>query len=112
MKKIILSLFLIFFSVYPSWAGDTPSAPQEAVEMGEMVDVQVNGLVCDFCARAIEKTFGQHDEVLRTDVNLDSKIITIHMKKDRNLDDETIAKLITDAGYEVISVKRRGKGEK
>ncbi len=110
MKNIILSLLLVFALVHPVFAeDDMPNPPQEVAQMGEMVDVDVNGLVCDFCARALEKTFGQHEEVLHTEVNLDTKRVTVHLKKGKNLDDETITKLITDAGYKVNIINRREK---
>jgi copper chaperone CopZ len=67
---------------------------------------QINGLVCDFCARALEKVFSQRDEVVGIDVNLDTKLVTIGLKKDRDIDDATITKLITDAGYNVVTIKR------
>lgn len=66
----------------------------------------VNGLVCDFCARALEKTFGKKDEVENIDVDLDKKIVTINFKEGQNLDDETITKLITDSGYAVTGIRR------
>lgn len=67
---------------------------------------QINGLVCDFCARALEKVFGKRDEVTGIDVNLDTKLVTIGFKKGADIDDATITKLITDAGYNVVEIKR------
>lgn len=68
--------------------------------------VQINGLVCDFCARALEKVFSKRDEVTGIDVNLDTKLVTIGFKTDTDIDDATITKLITDAGYNVVEVRR------
>jgi copper chaperone CopZ len=70
------------------------------------ITVKINGLVCDFCARALEKVFGKREEVSGIDVNLDTKIVTIGFKKDADIDDATITKLITDAGYNVVEIKR------
>lgn len=67
---------------------------------------QINGLVCDFCARALEKVFGKREEVSGIDVNLDTKLVTIGFKKDTDMDDATITKLITDAGYNVVKITR------
>ena len=36
---------------------------------GEIVKIGVNGMVCDFCARAIEKVFMKQDAVESIDVN-------------------------------------------
>lgn len=66
--------------------------------------VAVNGLVCDFCARALEKTFGKKDEVKAIDVDLDSKIVTIMFKDGQSLDDATLRQIITDSGYNVKGI--------
>jgi copper chaperone CopZ len=68
--------------------------------------VQINGLVCDFCARALEKVFGRREEVSGIDVNLDTKLVTIGFKKGADIDDATITKLITDSGYNVVEIRR------
>jgi len=68
--------------------------------------VSVNGLVCDFCARALEKTFGTKSEVKSIDVNFDTKILTVSFNGDQTLDDETLTKLVTDAGYNVEKINR------
>lgn len=86
-----------------------PDTAIEAVEKGKTnitgdVHVNVNGLVCDFCARALEKVFGKQNAVNDIDVNLDTKIITIDFKDGQTLDDTTITQLITDSGYNVDSI--------
>lgn len=80
------------------------SAPSYA--QAQTIRVDVNGLVCDFCARALEKVFGREDAVDAIDVDLDTKIITIRFKDGKNLDDETITGLITDSGYNVVEIHR------
>lgn len=70
------------------------------------INVSINGLVCDFCARALEKVFSKRTEVSGIDVNLDTKIVTIGLKKGADIDDTTITKLITDAGYNVVKINR------
>ncbi len=71
-----------------------------------VITVQIDGLVCDFCARALEKVFGKRQEVSGIDVNLNTKIVTIGLKKGTDIDDATITKLITDAGYNVVKINR------
>ena len=93
---------------HDSHAGETvePNAtPAKAVKTGD-VHVSVNGLVCDFCARALEKTFGKRAEVKGIDVNLDTKIVTINFNDGQTLDDDTIRQIITDSGYNVEGVHR------
>lgn len=87
---------LLFLFSVPSFA-----APSTSI-------VHVNGLVCDFCARAIEKVFGQKPEVQKVKVDLDQKIITLDYKDNQSLDDATITTLVSDAGYKVVSIDKEG----
>lgn len=70
------------------------------------VHVSVNGLVCDFCARALEKTFGKREEVKGIDVNLETKIVTVNFNDGQTLDDATLTQIITDSGYNVEGIHR------
>ena len=71
-----------------------------------IVYVSVNGLVCDFCARSIEKMFEKKKAVSRISVDLENMLITIFLKDNQKLNDETIIELIKDSGYDVTEVKR------
>lgn len=107
---LLLTALVLSFST-PALAdhheGMDHSQQQEQVEtMSGDVHVSVNGLVCDFCARALEKVFSKQEEVKVIDVNLDSKVITINFNEDQTLDDEMLTKLITDAGYNVEGIHR------
>ena len=70
--------------------------------------VNVNGMVCDFCARAIEKVFSKQEAFEAVDVNLTDKLITVTMKDGQNIDDEGITKLVNDSGYAVVGIEREG----
>ena len=77
------------------------------------VYVDVNGLVCDFCARALEKVFGKQKSVESINVDLDKKVVTVEFKKGKTLNDKTISKLIKDSGYEVVKIRHTsGKTKK
>ncbi len=95
MKYFILTTALVFSLMVPAYA----SHP------GGSVSIDVNGLVCDFCARALEKVFGKQDAVDDINVNLDTKVISIHFKEGQNIDDETITSLIEDSGYNVKAIR-------
>jgi len=71
-----------------------------------IVYVSVNGLVCDFCARSIEKMFEKKEAVSRISVDLENMLITIFLRDNQILNDETIIELIKDSGYDVTEVKR------
>ena len=71
-----------------------------------IVYVSVNGLVCDFCARSIEKMFEKKEAVSSIIVDLENMLITIFLKDNQKLDDKKIIELIKDSGYDVVEVKR------
>ncbi|HAT52117.1 MAG: heavy-metal-associated domain-containing protein [Betaproteobacteria bacterium] len=81
------------------------SATAHAAHPGGTIYAGVNGLVCDFCARALEKTFGKEEAVEFINVDLDEKIITIHLNEGQSLDNKTVLQLITDAGYDVRDIR-------
>jgi len=73
---------------------------------GEIITVNAFGLVCDFCATAIEKVFMRKDEVSGLNVSLAKHKIIIALKNGSSLADAEIEKLITDSGYNVKSIDR------
>lgn len=76
------------------------------IDKGETVNVKVNGLICDFCARALEKVFGRREEVKGVRVDLDKGLVSVDLKPGQNLDDKTLTNLITDSGYDVAAIER------
>jgi copper chaperone CopZ len=68
--------------------------------------IKVKGMVCDFCARTVEKVFGEQEEVAAIRVDLDVQQIELDLKKDADLTDEAITKHIIDAGLNVVEIKR------
>ena len=95
MKKLLLTTALLV----------SLSMPAFAAHPGGTVYADVNGLVCDFCARALEKVFGKQEAVESINVDLDEKVITVHFNEGQSLDDETITQLITDSGYNVQEIR-------
>jgi mercuric ion binding protein len=73
----------------------------------EEVKVKVSGMVCSMCAQGIQKKFSKEDSIHHISVNMDEKIVTIQTKDGKNLPDETIKKLITEAGYNVATIERK-----
>ncbi len=70
------------------------------------IKVQVQGLVCAFCAHNIEKSLMKNPAVEKVVTDLDSKIVTIDLKKDQKINDEIIKEIVTDAGYNVVKIER------
>lgn len=62
----------------------------------------IEGMSCGHCSARVEKALNELDGVNAT-VDLDKKTAFIKLSKDIN--DEVLTKAVTDAGYEVVSVK-------
>lgn len=98
MKALIITLAII---------GTLTTTPVQAAETCEdKINVTVNGLVCDFCARALEKVFDERDNVKGIEVDMDSGLVTVDMQPDKTLDNETLTQLIIDAGYNVREIHK------
>ena len=78
----------------------------------KIIDIEVEGLVCDFCAQSIEKVFMKQPGVAVVYVNLDRGNVYIKMadvfeKDEDGISDIRIRKLFEDAGYNVINITRK-----
>lgn len=73
----------------------------------ETILASVNGMVCAFCATGIEKSFQKQSAVEHVKVDLEKKLVTLDTKPNAVLDDATIRKVITGAGYAVTDIKRQ-----
>lgn len=92
MKKILAVLILTVFVV--------------PVANAKEIRVSVKGMVCGFCAAGIEKKFKAEASVEKVHVSLEKKLVTIDLKKDQDLADKSIEKIITDAGYNIEKIER------
>jgi len=87
MKKLNLILLLLTGMAFSqiTYADETSD---------DVINVKVNGLVCDFCSRSIEKVFAKQEAVKEIKVDLDQSQVTIYTQQGVNIDDDTIKKLI------------------
>lgn len=88
----------------------TKTLPKKNISTGEQscgkIDIEVNGLVCDFCARSLEKVFRKKKLAQNIDVDLEDGLVKINLNKGKSLNDTELTKLITDSGYNVVKIKR------
>ena len=70
------------------------------------IQIHVKGLVCDFCARSVDKTFGKLNSVKDISVDLEQGLISLSLKEDKDLSDEKIEKLIKANGFSLESIER------
>jgi len=101
MKFHLLAISLIFLIL----TTHKKIKSQNKIE-NEVLSISVNGLVCDFCARSIEKLFSKKESVKSINVNLEEMLITINLKKGKSLNDDMIRQVIRDSGYDIKEIKR------
>ena len=68
-----------------------------------MITMKIEGMMCMHCSGRVEKTLNAVDG-LKATVNLEEK--AAYIEASVPVTDEDLTKLITDAGYEVISIER------
>ena len=95
--KYVIIILLTFFLSFTSYS--------------KTIVIDVQGLVCDFCAQSIDKVFSKQAGVEKVDVNLNNGKVTVKMADvfeddEVGISDETIIKLLQDAGYEVTAIIR------
>ena len=73
---------------------------------GAPVVVDVLGVVCDFCATAMNRIFSKRDEVAAIYVDLDKKTLSLVINDGSDLSDEQIEKLAKRAGYRIAAIRR------
>ena len=101
MKLFLLIMTITFFTLMDY----KETSSQNKIE-DQILRISINGLVCDFCARSIEKIFTKNESVDSINVNLEKMLITINLKKGKNLNDDIIRQLIKDSGYDVTEINR------
>lgn len=73
---------------------------------GEPIVADVLGVVCDFCALAMNKIFSKREEVAAIYVDLDTKALSLVLAPGASLSDQTIADLAIQAGYRIADIRR------
>lgn len=89
----------------------TKDKKMEGPEVVEIADINVglNGLVCDFCSIALNKTFKKKDAVRGTYVDLDTKVLSLALKTGANLENEDIVETVRKAGYTATKITRKDR---
>ena len=99
-----LAALLITAGAAPALA-EAPSTTQATLTTNT-VKAEVNGMVCDFCAQAVEKVFSKEDGVTDVAVDLDNGAITITLEEGASISDERVAELVKKSGYDLVAIKR------
>jgi copper chaperone CopZ len=70
------------------------------------IEMQVNGLVCGFCAQGIEKTLRKNPATADVLVSLEDRLVAIATKDGSDISNDELTKALTDAGYTVKAITR------
>jgi len=98
MKSVFGEGFEIDSQKYTKFTKDLANGEQVAI-------VNVNGMVCDFCARGIEKTFMKSANVKKVDVDLEVGKVLIAYSSDTKISFEDIQEKITANGQTAVDMK-------
>ncbi len=71
-----------------------------------LVTAQVKGMVCDFCARGLEKIFNNYDDVKSIDINLEKSTVSIELLANSALSNKKITEIIQNNGITTIHIER------
>ena len=72
----------------------------------ETIEMRVNGLVCGFCARGIEKTLRKDPATADVFVSLEDKLVAVVLQEGQSIPDDVLTKEVTNAGYSVKHIER------
>ena len=70
------------------------------------IEMDVNGLVCAFCAQGIEKSLKAFPATEAVFVSLEHRIVAVQLKDGADIDDAALKKAITDSGYTLVAIRR------
>jgi len=110
--SIMKSLFVATALATVSLAAPTAFANQSVEEIATIkntadITIGLNGLVCDFCSIALNKTFKKHSAVAATYVDIDAKSMFVVLKDGTNMSDAELTELVINAGYNVAGISRK-----
>ena len=91
IKVIVLSLFLL---------------TKTSIVLAKEINIEVKGMVCEFCVSTIEKNLKKQKEVKNTKIDMKQKKVYIEFKKGKNISDKRLKKIIIDNGYNVEKINR------
>lgn len=104
MKSLTIALIAALSTPIALAQAETPAVSETSAQT--LVTAKVNGMVCDFCARAVTKVFGKEDAVDSVHVDLDNGEIHVTLKTGSALSDERVASLVKKSGYDLVSIAR------
>lgn len=92
MKNTLIILFYVFTS--------------PVVFAASSIKAEVNGMVCAFCAKGIEKKLNAMPEGQGAFVDLKQRIVVLELKPQQDVSLDAFSQVIQEAGYAVNKVEK------
>ena len=73
------------------------------------IEMEVNGLVCAFCAQGIEKKLRAFPATADVVVSLEKKLVALSTKEGQDIPDDELKIALTNAGYTVKAIHRENE---
>jgi periplasmic mercuric ion binding protein len=70
------------------------------------IEMNVNGLVCAFCAQGIEKQLRKFPATADVIVSLEQKLVAVALRDGQDIPDTELRRALTNAGYTVKAIQR------
>ena len=70
------------------------------------IEMNVNGLVCAFCAQGIEKQLRKFAATADVVVSLEHKLVAVALKDGQDIADADLRRALTNAGYTIKTIDR------
>jgi mercuric ion binding protein len=77
-----------------------------SVASARTIEMDVNGLVCAFCAQGIEKSLKGFPATDGVFVSLEHRIVAVQLKDGQDITDAALTRAITGAGYKLMAIRR------
>jgi cation transport ATPase len=74
-------------------------------QAAQSLKLQVNGMVCSFCAQGIEKRLKAMPETGPVFIDLRNKVVAVELRPGQTLNAERVAGEVREAGYEVVATE-------
>ncbi|HLQ13124.1 MAG TPA: heavy-metal-associated domain-containing protein [Steroidobacteraceae bacterium] len=77
-----------------------------ATAQAATIEMNVNGLVCAFCAQGIEKQLRKFAATSDVVVSLEHRLVAVALKDGQDIADADLRRALTNAGYSVKTIDR------
>jgi copper chaperone CopZ len=77
-----------------------------ATAQAATIEMNVNGLVCAFCAQGIAKQLRMFPATADVIVSLEHKLVAVALKDGQDIPDTELRRALTNAGYTVKAIRR------